>query len=157
MRHRKLGKRLNRNTPHRRALLRNMSAQLFTYGRIVTTRAKAKFLLAYAERLITRAKKGGLANYRRTIVDVGDREVAKRLFDQISPHFSQRAGGCLRMIHYARSPRRESSREYYVTINRLGDNAPLALVELVGYSEGVFGDLFKKAKEKPEEKTTEGE
>jgi large subunit ribosomal protein L17 len=134
-----------------------MAAQLFTYGRIITTCAKAKFFLPYGERLITIAKKGGLANYRRAIVGVGDRVVAKRLFDQISPHFSQRAGGCLRMLHYARSPRRESSREFYVTINRLGDNAPMALVELVGFSEGVFGDLFKKAKEKPEEKPAEGQ
>jgi len=144
MRHRKFGKKLNRNGAHRRALLRNMTAQLYTHGRIVTTRAKAKFLVPYAERVMTLARKGGLDNYRRAIAAIGDKTVAKKLFEQISPHFADRPGGYLRVLHYAKSPRRESSRDFYVTLNRLGDNAPLALVELVGYSEGSFGELFAK-------------
>ena len=152
MRHRKFGKKLNRNGAHRKALLRNMTAQLYAHGRIITTKAKAKFLVPYAERVMTMARKGGLSNYRRAICAIGDRPVAKKLFEQIAPHFVDRPGGYLRVLHYAKSPRRESSREYYVTLNRLGDNAPLALVELVGYSEGTFGELFAKPDKSEAEK-----
>jgi len=147
MRHRKFGKKLGRNAPHRRALLRNMTAQLLTYGRVETTLSKGKLLIPYAERVITLAKRGGLACYRRAISAIGDRAVAKRLFDDIRSHVEDRPGGYLRLLHYARSPRRDSSREYYVTTNRLGDNAPMVFVEFVGYSEGTFGDLFTKARE----------
>jgi len=155
MRHRKAGRKLNRSPAHRKALLRNLAAQLFAHGRIVTTRAKAKFLRPYAERLITLARKGGLSNYRRAIAALADEDAAKRLFETIAPHFKDRPGGYTRLLHYARYPRREGSREYYVTMNRMGDNAPMALVELVGYSEGVFGDLFAKPEPAEQEESSE--
>jgi len=158
MRHRKFGKKLNRNGSHRKALLRNMSAALYTHGRIITTRAKAKFLVPYAERIMTLARKGGLFNYRRAITALGgEKAVAKVLFEKIAPFFADRPGGYLRILNYAKAPRRESSRDYFVTVNRLGDNAPLALVELVGYSEGAFGELFAKtAAGDKDEESTEG-
>lgn len=116
MRHRNGIKKLNRNGSHRRALLRNMAIALFRHERIHTTHVKAKVLRAFAERLITLAKRGDLHARRLAAKHVHDAEVLQKLFEQIGPLFKERAGGYTRVLK---------------TGVRKGDNSPTALIELV--------------------------
>ncbi len=116
MRHRNGIKKLNRNGSHRRALLRNMAIALFRHERIHTTHVKAKVLRAFAERLITLAKRGDLHARRLAAKHVHDAEVLQKLFEQIWPLFKERAGGYTRVLK---------------TGVRKGDNSPTALIELV--------------------------
>jgi len=116
MRHRVAHRKLGRKTEHRLATLNNLAAALFTHERIETTLFKAKELRPYAERMITRARRDSLHSRRLVARRLGDRALVKRLFDEIAPRFSDRAGGYTRIIRT--SPRR-------------GDDAEMAIIELV--------------------------
>ena len=116
MRHQKSGRKLNRSSSHRRAMLRNMTTSLFLHERIKTTDAKAKELRRVAEKLITMAKKGKLADRRLAHRTVRDQKVLAKLFEEIGPRYAERAGGYTRVLKVG---------------YRRGDNAPVALIELV--------------------------
>jgi len=116
MRHRKKGRNLSRTSAHKRATLRNMATNLFRHERIRTTKAKAKELRPYAERLISLAKKGDLHARRQAARKIQDREVLGKLFDDLGPRFADRPGGYTRILKLG--PRK-------------GDAAEMALIELV--------------------------
>ena len=116
MRHRKSGRKLNRNSSHRQAMFRNMSVSLFKHELIKTTLAKAKELRRVAEPLITLAKKDSVANRRLAFSRTRSKEAVGILFNELGPRYSERPGGYLRIIKAG---------------NRVGDNAPMAIVELV--------------------------
>ena len=123
MRHRKRGRHLGRTSAHREAMRRNMVCNLFVVGRIRTTVAKAKEVRSMAEKLITLAKKGGLAERRRALAALDDKYVVQKLFKDIGPIFKERPGGYTRILHLPASQ------------NRLGDNAPQVIMELLGGEE----------------------
>lgn len=116
MRHRNGNRKLNRTSSHRAAMLRNMANSLLAHEVIVTTLPKAKELRRVAEPLITLGKKPSLANHRLAFDRTRDRDVVSKLFNELGPRFANRNGGYLRILKYG---------------FRKGDNAPLALVELV--------------------------
>ena len=120
MRHRNAGRKLGRTSSHRRAMFRNMTASLFKHEIIVTTLAKAKELRRIAEPLITLAKNDGVAQRRLAFSRVQDKVAVGKLFSQLGPRFTSRPGGYLRILKYG---------------FRKGDNAPLAIVELLDRSE----------------------
>lgn len=117
MRHGKRGRKLGRTASHKRAMLNNMAASLFTYGSIRTTHAKAKELRGVAERLITFAKRGDLHARRQVLRRIRNQRVVAKLFDEIATSFSERNGGYLRLLKLG--PRR-------------GDRVEMCLVEMVG-------------------------
>ncbi|MGV9827047.1 MULTISPECIES: 50S ribosomal protein L17 [unclassified Gordonia (in: high G+C Gram-positive bacteria)] len=110
------GARLGGSASHQKAMLANLATSLFEHGRITTTEAKAKRLRPYAEKLITHAKAGKLANRREVMKDIRDKDVVHTLFAEIGPFFADRPGGYTRIIK---------------TLPRKGDNAPMAVIELV--------------------------
>ena len=110
------GPRLGGGPAHERLMLANLATSLFTHGRITTTEAKAKRLRPLAERLITFAKKGDLHARRRVLTVVRDKEVVHTLFAEIGPQYAERQGGYTRITKIG--PRK-------------GDNAPMAVIELV--------------------------
>jgi len=122
MRHRYSNRKLNRTTSHRLAMLRNMANSLLRHEAIVTTVPKAKELRRVAEPLITLSKEATLANRRLAFDRTRDRDIVVKLFDVLGPRFTSRKGGYLRILKCG---------------FRKGDNAPLALVELVDRAEGV--------------------
>jgi len=119
MRHRKSGKRLGRNSSHRRAMLRNMVTSLFEHERIVTTTPKAKEIRRIADRMMTLAKRGDLHARRQALAYMKDKAVVAKLFDSLKDQYMDRNGGYTRIIR---------------TGNRLGDAAPMAIIELVNYN-----------------------
>src|SRR6478735_7692305 len=112
----KKGPRLGGSPAHQKAILSNLATQLFEHGRITTTEAKARMLRPVAERLITKAKKGDLHNRRLVLRTVKDKGVVHALFTDIAPQFAERPGGYTRITKIG--PRK-------------GDNAPMAVIELV--------------------------
>ena len=116
MRHRKSGRKFNRDTNARKALMRNLCTDFLEHGRITTTEAKAKELRRHVERLITIAKDDDLAARRRVAQDVSKPEVQERLFRNLVPRLQDRPGGYTRIIKKG---------------SRLGDGAPMAVIELV--------------------------
>lgn len=110
------GPRLGGSPAHQKLMLANLATSLFTHGRIHTTRAKAERLRPYAERLITKAKKGDLHNRREISQQIRDKDVVHRLIAEIGPFFADRPGGYTRIIK---------------TLPRKGDNATMAIIELV--------------------------
>lgn len=120
MRHRKKGRQLSRSPSHKKATLRNMATELFRHERIRTTKAKAKELRPYAERLITIARDDTVHARRKVARKIADREVLGKLFDDIGPRFADRPGGYTRILKLG--PRRS-------------DSAEMALIELVERSE----------------------
>ncbi|MGD9619909.1 MAG: 50S ribosomal protein L17 [Mycolicibacterium sp.] len=110
------GPRLGGSSSHQKALLANLATSLFEHGRIKTTEPKARALRPYAEKLITHAKKGTLHNRREVMKKIRDKDVVHVLFAEIGPFFSDRNGGYTRIIKVE---------------NRKGDNAPMAVIELV--------------------------
>lgn len=110
------GPRLGGSPAHERLILANLASQLFEHGRITTTTAKAKRLRPYAERLITKAKRGDLHNRREVLRTIRDKDVLHKLFAEIGPFFADRQGGYTRITK---------------TLPRKGDNAPMAVIELV--------------------------
>ncbi|MBN1421738.1 MAG: 50S ribosomal protein L17 [Planctomycetes bacterium] len=116
MRHRKRGRKLNRTAAHRRALLRSLTCHLFrsfgARGYIVTTAEKAKTCRGFAEGLITLAKKGDLASRRLAVARLGgDKGIAKKLFDEIAPAYSERPGGYTRILRTSRRRLGDAARE----------------------------------------------
>jgi large subunit ribosomal protein L17 len=156
MRHRVRGRKLGRTTAHRKALFRNQLTALFTHDRIITTLAKAKELRPLAERMVTLAGTGTLPARRKVLTMVPDKEVVRRLFDEIAPRFTDRPGGYTRVMRLGR---------------RRGDGAELAIIEFVDYelseheeggapgkkgslmdrAKGVFGGSAKKEADKVED------
>lgn len=110
------GPRLGGGPAHERLLLANMATQLFAHRRITTTEAKAKRVRPLAERMITFAKRGDLASRRRVLTVVRDKSVVHELFTEIAPAMAERNGGYTRITKVG---------------NRKGDNAPMAVIELV--------------------------
>jgi large subunit ribosomal protein L17 len=115
MRHRKSGRRLGRNSSHRKAMFRNMAASMLRHETIRTTLPKAKELRRVVEPLITLAKEDSVANRRLAFDRLRDKEVVGKLFSEIGPRFKQRPGGYLRILKTAPRP---------------GDSAPMAIVML---------------------------
>ncbi|MBW5802930.1 50S ribosomal protein L17 [Coxiella endosymbiont of Ornithodoros amblus] len=116
MHHRKNGRHLNRTSSHRKAMLRNMAVSLFQHELIKTTLPKAKELRRVIEPLITLAKKDTVANRRLAFNRLRDDAIVAKLFKEIAPRHKERAGGYCRVLKYG---------------FRNGDNAPMAIVELV--------------------------
>ncbi|HLX22896.1 MAG TPA: 50S ribosomal protein L17 [Usitatibacter sp.] len=116
MRHRHGLRKLNRTSSHRLAMLRNMTVSLLKHEAIKTTLPKAKELRRVAEPIITLGKNPTLANKRLAFDRLRDREIVVKLFDELGPRYKARNGGYLRILKYG---------------FRQGDNAPMALVELV--------------------------
>ena len=110
------GPRLGGSPAHQRLILSNLATQLFEHGRITTTEAKARALRPLAEKLITKAKKGDLHNRREVLKTIRDKSVVHVLFTEIAPTFAERPGGYTRITKIG--PRK-------------GDNAPMAVIELV--------------------------
>jgi large subunit ribosomal protein L17 len=147
----KRGPRLGGGPAHQRHILANQASDLFRHGRITTTQAKAKQLRPYAERLITKAKRGDLASRRAVLGQLrGDRDVVAYLFDEVAPRFADRNGGYTRTLKLG---------------PRQGDNTPMVIIELVdrgvvsgdevieeakaGRSRGLFGRRRKATAEVP--------
>lgn len=116
MRHRVSNRKLNRTSSHRKAMLQNMANSLLRHEVIKTTLPKAKELRKIAEPLITLSKKATLANRRLAFDRTRDRDIVVKLFDELGPRYQTRNGGYLRILKCG---------------FRVGDNAPMALVELV--------------------------
>ena len=110
------GPRLGGSSSHQKALLANLATSLFEHGRIKTTEPKARALRPYAEKLITHAKKGTLHNRREVMKKIRDKDVVHILFAEIGPFYADRNGGYTRIVKVE---------------NRKGDNAPMAVIELV--------------------------
>jgi large subunit ribosomal protein L17 len=110
------GARLGGGPAHQKLILSNLATSLFEHGRITTTEAKARVLRPYAERLITKAKKGDLHNRRQVLRVIRDKGVVHALFEEIAPRYTERPGGYTRITKLG--PRK-------------GDNAPMAVIELV--------------------------
>jgi large subunit ribosomal protein L17 len=110
------GRRLGGSPAHERMMVANLATALFEHGRITTTVAKARRLRPVAERLITKAKKGDLHNRRQVMQVIRDKSVVHTLFTEIGPKFANRPGGYTRITKIG---------------NRRGDNAPMAVIELV--------------------------
>ena len=125
MRHRKAGKRLGRTTSHRKAMVRNMVTSLLDHERIVTTLAKAKEVRRVADKMITLGKRGDLHARRQALSFIRDKNVVAKLFSDLKEEYMDRPGGYTRIIQ---------------TGNRLGDAAPMAILELVNYQEGDEGN-----------------
>lgn len=122
MRHRYSGRKLGRTSSHRDAMFRNMVTSLFEHERIVTTKEKAKELRPIAEKMITLGKRGDLHARRQALSYVRSAGVVHKLFGEIAEQFADRKGGYTRIIQ---------------TGVRRGDNASMAIIELVGYDETV--------------------
>ena len=112
----KRGRRFGGSSAHQKSMMANLVASLIAAEAITTTEAKAKAVRPIAEKIITKAKKGGLHNHRQVVAFLRDREMAARLFDEIAPRYTDRAGGYTRILQVG---------------PRHGDNAPMARIELV--------------------------
>jgi large subunit ribosomal protein L17 len=126
MRHRKAGRKLGRTASHRKAMLRNMVTSLFEHERIVTTVPRAKEAGRVAEKMITLAKRGDLHARRQALSYIRSKDIVAKLFDEIGGEYAGRKGGYTRIVR---------------TGNRLGDAAPMAILELVGYEDSVVEEL----------------
>ncbi|MCX9155894.1 50S ribosomal protein L17 [Niveibacterium sp. 24ML] len=130
MRHRNGLRKLNRTSAHRQALLRNLSNALLRFEVIQTTLPKAKELRRVVEPIITLGKKPSLANRRLAFDRLRDREMVVKVFDDLGPRFANRNGGYLRILKCG---------------FRVGDNAPMALVQLVDRPEATEGEVVAEA------------
>jgi large subunit ribosomal protein L17 len=133
MRHKKKGKRLNRNSSQRKALFRNLIQNLVEHGRIETTIAKAKAIKPLVDKLVNKAKEGTLSARREVMSFLPSKKAANKLVDQIAPDFKDKVGGAVRIIRTGR---------------RKGDNAMMAKVEWVDDAE----ESKRKNKGKKKEK-----
>jgi large subunit ribosomal protein L17 len=109
-------RRFGGSASHQRLMMANLVASLIAAEAIITTEAKAKALRPVAEKMITKAKKGGLHNHRQVVAFIGDKDMASKLFDEIGPRYAERPGGYTRILKLG---------------PRHGDNAPMARIELV--------------------------
>jgi large subunit ribosomal protein L17 len=122
MRHRKSGRYFGRTSSHRKAMFKNMMVSLLKHELIKTTVAKGKELRTYIEPMITLAKVDSVHNRRLAFSRLRDRDMVTKLFNELGPHFKQRPGGYLRVLKCG---------------FRKGDNAPMAIVQLVDREEAV--------------------
>ena len=158
MRHRVAGRKLSRTSEHRLAMRRNLVASLFEHETVSTTLQKAKEVRSFAEKLITLAKKGDLAARRRAISMLGNRDIISeedgnivktgsvvgKLFSELGPRYLDRPGGYTRIIR--------------LSMNRLGDNGQVVLLQLVGQTKGLdekAESTGKKGSKKKSAKTEE--
>lgn len=116
MRHNNSGRRLGRTTSHRIAMFRNMVTSLLNHGRIITTDAKAKEIRSVTEKMITLGKRGDLHAHRLAAAYIREKSVVTKLFSTLAPRYKERCGGYTRIIKLGK---------------RLGDAAPLSVIELV--------------------------
>ncbi len=130
MRHRLKGRKLGRTTAHRQAMERNIVTSLLVHGRVITTVTRAKEFRGMAEHLITLGKRGGLANFRRILSVVQDAKVAKKVVDDLAKRFEKRPGGYTRIVKLG-GCRWDGEGRGWFAANRLGDNGPRAIWELV--------------------------
>ena len=124
MRHARSGKKLGRDSAHRKALYSNLAGALIEHGRIRTTEAKAKAVKPFAEQMITLGKRGDLHARRQALAELRSRDVVEILFDDVAPRFAERPGGYSRIVRLG---------------PRLGDAAEMAYLELVDYEPGRAG------------------
>ena len=155
MRHRVAGRRLSRTSEHRLAMRRNLVASLFEHETISTTIEKAKETRAFAEKLITLAKKGTLSARRRAIAMLGNRDIINyengkavkkgtvigKLFSELGPRYLDRPGGYTRIIR--------------LSLRRLGDNGQLVLLQLIGQDESLKEQTKGASKEDSHKKAEE--
>lgn len=134
MRHLKQGRKLNRTSSHRRALLRNLMLSLIRHERIRTTDAKAKELRRVADRMVTLGKRADLSARRRAFAFLASRDAVKKLFEQIAPRFQGRQGGYTRVVKFGL---------------RTGDAAPISVIEFSGAEQQAKS---RKAKAKAQTK-----
>ena len=118
MRHHRAGRKLGRDSAHRKALYANLACSLIEHGRIRTTEAKAKAVKPFAEQMITLGKRGDLAARRQAISELRSQHVVRRLFDDVAPRFADRPGGYSRIVKLGQ---------------RQGDAADMVYLELVDY------------------------
>ena len=140
MRHQKAGRRLGRNTSHRKAMLRNITTSFLEVGRIETTEAKAKELRRYAEKMITLGKRGDLHARRQALSFLRKRNVVEKVFSEYAERYSDRKGGYTRIMKLGR---------------RVGDNARMAVIELLPADETKKQKDKKKAPSAKTAKTKE--
>lgn len=133
MKHRVVGRRLDRTTEHRTAMFKNMVTSLFRHERIVTTTPKAKELKRFADKVITLAKRGTPHARRLAHRDVRDVEVLNKLFDTLAVRFKARPGGYTRIVHVGR---------------RAGDNAEMSVIELVDRAPAAAPEGEEKGEKK---------
>jgi large subunit ribosomal protein L17 len=138
MRHRKSGRQLNRNSSHSKAMFKNMASSLFEHELIKTTLPKAKELRRVAEPLITLAKEDSVSNRRLAFARLRNKDIVKKLFDNLGPRFKTRPGGYVRILKAG---------------FRKDDNAPMAIVELV-QGEVLAAEPKAKAKKPAKPKAT---
>jgi large subunit ribosomal protein L17 len=129
MRHLNKGRKLNRTSAHRKALMRNMVLSLIRFGKIRTTDPKAKELRRFADRVVTLGKQGDLAARRRAFAFLQSHTAVKKLFDEIAPRFKERNGGYTRIIKWG---------------HRRGDAAMLSIIEFTGNEESAPAKKPKK-------------
>lgn len=134
MRHRWAGRKLGRTTSHRKALLRNLVTEFLDNEKIVTTVPKAKELRPFAEKMITLGKRDSLHARRQALAVIRRKSVVQKLFDTLAPRFADRNGGYTRIIRLGL---------------RKGDNAEMALIELVGSEFESPAESKKQAKKEP--------
>lgn len=139
MRHNVKGRKLGRTASHRAALLNSLATSLLKHKRIKTTEAKAKEARTFVEKLITKARKNDLHVRRQVMAVINDKEVVKELFAEILPKIGERPGGFTRVVKLG---------------NRMGDAAPMAILELVDYND-VANKKAEEQKEKRELKAKE--
>ena len=118
MRHQRSGRKLGRDSAHRKALYANLASALIEHGRIRTTEAKAKEVRPIVERMITLGKRGDLHAHRQAVAYLRSKSVAHKLFSDVAPRFAERPGGYTRVVKIG---------------PRAGDSAPMAYLELVDY------------------------
>lgn len=138
MQHKKKGTHLGRTTSHKKALMRNMAAQVLMHKQIKTTDAKAKEVRRFVERLITYGKKGSLHHRRLAFKFLQNKEAVKVLFEEVAPVFQDRNGGYTRIIRLG---------------YRKGDAASISLLQLVGFEQA--GEAVKKKETKKAEQKAE--
>lgn len=143
MRHNKSGRRLGRKPDHRQHMMRNMVTSFFENEKINTTVTRAKELRKLVDKMITLGKRGDLHARRQALQVIRDPKIVAKLFEMIAPRYAQRPGGYTRIIRLE---------------NRLGDNAPMAIIELVeeGYepkatAEEPVAEAAEETAEKQEE------
>lgn len=136
MRHQKSGRKLGRTHSHKKATLANLALALFEHKSIITTTPKAKEARTTVERIITFAKKGDLAARRQVLRTIRDKDLVQQIFEEIAPKYAERSGGYTRIIKLG---------------NRSGDNADMAIFELVGY-ENLKVEKIEKQRQKRQEK-----
>lgn len=135
MRHRKQGRKLNRTQSHRKAMFMNMSVSLLTHEQIVTTLPKAKELRAVVDKLITLGKRGDLHARRQAVSQLQSNETVQKLFSTLAERYKERPGGYTRVMKAG---------------FRYGDNAPMAVIELVDRDEDAKGKADRERVEAEE-------